>query len=139
MDDGYVIQNLGEPWTFAGARLFEWCCGLAVGFVAQEMFLPNLGASMPIFMGLIIGTTLLMVQLRKNYPDEERGLMNHVIASLGFNPPMIPPPANLQSLWSGAPIRDLDPKKEFVELGLMELDFNAPLEDEEQIYRNKIR
>ncbi len=138
MDDGYVVQNLGEPWTFAGARLFEWTCGLAVGFIAQEMFLPNLGSSMPIFLGLIIGTTLLMVQLRKNYPDEERGLMNHLISSLGFLPPNIPAPANLQPLWSGAPMRELDPKREFIELGLMEVDFQSPLTEEDQLYKNTI-
>ena len=60
----------------------------------------------------------VMAMLRKQFPDEERGVRNLVMVSCGFEPIGIPSPAKLQPVWSGAPVRDLPEKSLFRQLEL---------------------
>jgi hypothetical protein len=69
----------------------------------------------------MIGTTLTLATLRSQFPDEERGLRNFAMTKLGFAPPGIPAPADLQSVWSGAPMRELPEVSKFTTLGLCEI------------------
>ena len=76
---------------------------------------------MPILVGIMIGTTSGLAGLRKAFPDEERGIRNLMMVSLGFAPPGIPKPAAIQPVWSGAPMRELSETKHFSQLGLEEV------------------
>lgn len=133
MDSGEVIPGLDEGWTFAGARPMEWGSGLVLGMCAQELLFTGSPAStMPYFIGIIVGTALLLKSLRKAFPDEERGVANYCMAQLGVEPPSIPPPAQLQPLWSGSPLQAISPKKEYVELGLNDIFQHTHDDDEEE-------
>lgn len=133
MDSGEVIPGLDEGWTFAGARPMEWGSGLVLGMCAQELLFTGSPAStMPYFIGIIVGTALLLKSLRKAFPDEERGVANYCMAQLGVEPPSIPPPAQLQPLWSGSPLQAISPKKEYVELGLNDIFQHIHDDDEEE-------
>ena len=118
MDDGQVIPGLNEDWTFAGAKPMEWLSGLAAAIVFYEFFLRNLGRSMPLFIAVMIGVPILLANVRKLYPDEERGVRNALMTLMGLAPPGIPKPALLQPTWSGAPTYGLKNESLFVELGL---------------------
>jgi hypothetical protein len=134
MDDGHVIQGLGDQWHFAGARLTEWIAGFVSGILVMEFVYSGKSDGMPIVLGTMIFVTLSLSQLRRKYPDEERGLRNHVMSAVGVQPPGIPAPANLQPIWSGAPVRVLNPKSSFVELGLGDVfvrDSEEDLADEQ--------
>lgn len=121
-DNGEVIPGLNEDWTFAGAKMMEWVSGLVMMMLVSEILLKgNIGKEMPLLLMVWIGTTLTMATLRKNYPDEERGLANAALSQCGFHPPGIPAPAALQPVWSGAPIRGLDKNTAFLKLGFDEL------------------
>ncbi|MEZ4753084.1 MAG: hypothetical protein R3A13_02100 [Bdellovibrionota bacterium] len=117
MDDGYVIPALGEGWTFAGAKAMEWMAGLITAMLCSEL-LTNPIRAMPILLACFIGTPLVLAALRKQFPDEERGLRNAVMVNLGFEPPGIPRPAPMQPIWSGAPTPSLRDDCEFNTLGL---------------------
>jgi hypothetical protein len=133
MDNGEVIPGLDEGWTFAGARPMEWGSGLVMGMSAQELlFTGSPAATMPYFLGILVGTTLLLRSLRKSFPDEEKGVANYCMAQLGIEPPSIPPPAQLQPLWSGTPLQTMSENKEFVELGLMNIFPNTQDDEEEE-------
>ncbi|MGA1191938.1 MAG: hypothetical protein ACO3XO_06635 [Bdellovibrionota bacterium] len=132
MDNGEVIPGLGEGWTFAGARPMEWGSGLVLGICAQELLFTGSPAStMPYFIAIIVGTALLLKSLRKSFPDEEKGVANYCMAQLGIEPPTIPPPAQLQPLWSGTPMQAISVKKEYMELGLINI-FPHEQDDEEE-------
>lgn len=124
MDNGEEIPGLNEDWNFMGANMMELCAGLAMFFVSGEgLFQSNYGGNMPYLIGIWIGTTLGLARLRRRFPDENRGVKNYFLTTLGFAPPGIPTPASLQSSWSGAPLRDIKTdllKKdcEFLSLGL---------------------
>jgi len=129
MDDGYVIPRLNENWTFAGATPMEWCSGLVAGLIFQELFISNLGRSIPIVLVIIVGTPMLLAMIRKSYPDEERGVRNHAMSLMGVEPTDIPSPSKLQPVWSGMPMRKMKEKCDFVQLGLEEVLFNTEDED----------
>jgi len=118
MDDGYEIPALNENWTFAGATPMEWVCGLAAGVVFTELFISNMGRYMPLILMVVICVPILLATLRKTYPDEERGLRNHLMSLLGAAPPDIPKPSMLQPIWSGSPVAEIPEKKEFKQLAL---------------------
>jgi hypothetical protein len=118
MDDGQVIPALNENWTFAGATPMEWCSGLAAAVLFSEFFVSNLGRSMPLVLMVLISVPILLATLRKTYPDEERGLRNHLMSLLGLEPIGIPKPAMLQPMWSGSPVADLKLKSDYLRLGL---------------------
>ncbi len=121
MDNGEEIPGLNEDWMFAGAKLFEWMAGFMSMLIASELFVGNASRSMPILVMVMVGTTFGLASVRRNFPDEERGVRNLVMVSLGFEPPGIPKPADIQPVWSASPIRELDEKTNFMELGLDEI------------------
>lgn len=117
MDNGEVIPGLNDGWTFLGAKLMEWVSGLIMAMLVGQMFGLK-PTDFPFFAAAVIGTTFGMRNIRNKFPDEEKGIANMVATSLGFAPPKIPKPASIQPIWSGAPLKTLDEKKEFMELGL---------------------
>ena len=121
MDGGETIQGLNDSWEFAGAKVSEWMSGVMLGFIWLSLSPNNFGTSMPMFFMISLGGPYVLSGQRRLYPDEERGIRNSVCAFFGFNPPGIPTPASLQSVWSGCPIKELDKEKEFVDLGLDEM------------------
>lgn len=122
MDNGEVIPGLNEDWTLGGAKLGEWIAGFMMFIVCSELiFHHNVGRAMPQLMMIWIATTFGMAAMRKGFPDEERGVRNAVMTSVGIEPPDIPAPAALQPYWSGAPLRMIDPKSDFAQLGLDEV------------------
>lgn len=118
MDDGEVIPGLNEPWTFAGATAVEWGSGMVMLMVTSELSHLNPARNMPILIAVIVGTALLMAQARRSFPDEQIGLRNFLMVSMGLKPPGIPAPAQLQPIWSGCPLRTMNPMREFAELDL---------------------
>lgn len=131
MDNGEVIPSLNEDWTFAGAKLMEWISGVAAAFVFGEIFLTNLTAQMPLFLGVLVGTPIALSQIRQAYPDEERGVRNHMMSAMGLCPPDIPKPSMMQPVWSGAPLKELDKEKDYMRLELDNL-FNSEEPSEEK-------
>lgn len=117
MDDGHVIPGLNEEWSFAGAKLMEWMTGLTTAFLVSSL-IEKPATAMPLLVIILIGTTLSLSNLRKRFPDEERGVMNLVMTSLGFQPIGIPAPAKLQPRWSGGRISELPERCLFIELKL---------------------
>jgi hypothetical protein len=128
MDDGHVIPALNEDWSFAGAKLMEWMAGVTTAFMASTAF-EKPAHFMPLLVIIMIGTTLLLAQLRKRFPDEERGVRNLFMTACGFAPPGIPAPAKLQPRWSGGRIYSLNNSCLFVQLELDNV-VNKPREDE---------
>lgn len=124
MDDGQVIPGLNEEWSFAGAKLMEWMTGVTTAFLVSSL-IEKPATAMPLLVIVLIGTTLFLSNLRKRFPDEERGVMNLAMTSLGFQPIGIPAPAKLQPRWSGGRITKPSDKCLLVELQL-ELIINNP-------------
>ena len=131
MDNGEVIPGLNDGWTFAGARLMEWASGFVMAVLVQEIFLSNPARTMPVFLGVLIMTTLGMAGLRNSFPDEDRGVRDYFMVLMGMSPPGIPSPANIQPVWSGNRLVKLDDKKEFVELGLLDV-FPHDIDEEDE-------
>lgn len=122
MDNGEEIPGLGDSWTFLGAKPFEWIAGLPTFMIISEMFFKGATVKwMPILLLCWFATTFVLAGMRRRFPDEERGLLNLLAVKCGFAPPNIPTPAELQPLWSGAPLRHLSEKCEFHELGLADV------------------
>lgn len=121
MDSGEVIPGLDEGWTFAGARVMEWASGFVLAMMVQEIFLSSPARTMPLFLSILVGTTFTMAMLRKSFPDEERGVANFFMSQMGICPPGVPPPAEVQPVWSGAPMSALHENKEFSQLGLLDV------------------
>lgn len=134
MDDGQVIPGLNENWTFAGAKPMEWISGLCAALIFSELFVTNLGRSMPIVLMVLVSVPIGLATLRKTYPDEERGVRNHLMSMLGVAPPDIPKPAILQPIWSGGPIAKLRPSCLYLQLGLQEL-FEQKKDETEDVER----
>lgn len=132
MDNGEEIPGLNEDWTFAGAKLFEWIAGFMALLIASELFVENAGRSMPLLVMIMVMTTFGLASLRRSFPDEERGVRNLVMLSLGFNPPGIPKPAQVQPVWSAAPVRELEENSNFRQLGLDEVFESTPMDGEEE-------
>ena len=121
MDNGEEIPGLNEDWMFAGAKLFEWIAGFIMLLMCAEVLVDHPGRSMPLLVGIMIATTFGLASIRRMFPDEERGVRNLVMLSCGFEPPGIPKPAKLQPLWSAAPVKNLNEKSIFMQLGLDEV------------------
>jgi hypothetical protein len=98
-----------------------------MALISQELFLGNAARSMPLIIAIVLITTFFLAGLRRKFPDEERGLCNIVMLSVGVPPPGIPIPAALQPYWSGAPVRSFEPQSHFETLGL-----HALFEEEEE-------
>ena len=130
MDDGHVIPALNEDWTFAGAKLMEWMAGVTTAFLASTAF-EKPAHYMPLLVIIMIGTTLTLSQLRRKFPDEERGVRNLFMTSCGFAPPGIPTPAKLQPRWSGRRIHCLNNRCLYIQLDL-DLVVNKPRENDER-------
>lgn len=121
MDDGYVIPGLNESWTLGGAKLMEWCAGFMMFIICAELLFENYGRAMPQLMLIWVGTTFTLAAIRRKFPDEERGVRNLALSSVGIEPPGIPAPALLQPYWSGAPMRAIKESSEYLSLNLDEL------------------
>jgi hypothetical protein len=132
MDDGYVIPGLNENWTFAGAKPMEWASGLVAALIFTELFISNTGKGMPLILMVMVTVPIVLATARKAYPDEERGLRNHMMSKLGLQPPDIPAPSQLQPVWSGLRVAELDSSCEFVKLGL-DVILDPELQDEDAI------
>ena len=120
MDSGHVIPALNEDWSFAGAKLMEWLAGITTAFLCSNLF-EKPAHYMPLLVLIMIGTTLTLAMLRKQFPDEERGVMNLFMTSCGFPPIGIPAPSKLQPLWSGARIESPKESCLYLQLGLDEV------------------
>ncbi|HMO02720.1 MAG TPA: hypothetical protein PKD37_07080 [Oligoflexia bacterium] len=121
MDNGEEIPGLNEDWNFAGAKAFEWLAGLVMMLLFGEIFTSNMGRAMPLLIMVMIGTTLGLAALRRQFPDEERGVRNLCMVAMGFAPPGIPKPAALQPIWSGAPVREVNENSLFYKVKLSEI------------------
>lgn len=132
MDNGEVIVGLNEDWTLGGAKLGEWVGGFMMFIIASELFFTNIGRSMPWLMLIWVTTTFGMAGLRRSFPDEERGIRNSAMTSMGFSPPGIPTPAALQPYWSGAPLRQLRKDCVLMQLGMGGVVSNEA-EDQEKV------
>ena len=119
-DDGEVLQGLEEDWTFLGAKMMEWACGLVV-FLMISLFADSAARAMPFMLLGWILTTVSLAGLRKSFPDEERGVRNCIATACGFPPPSIPMPATMQPVWSGSQLREVPKDSEFYALGLNEM------------------
>lgn len=121
MDDGQVIPGLNEGYTLAGARIMEWVSGMMIAMISQELLQINIATSGPLMIVLTLGGVFSLAAARSAFPDEERGLRNSCMVSLGFAPPGIPTPAQFRSYWSGAPLRSFPKESYFCELNLEEV------------------
>lgn len=128
MDDGHVIPALNEDWSFAGAKLMEWMAGLTTAFLCSNLF-EKPAHYMPLLVIIMIGTTLMLMTLRKRFPDEERGVMHLFMTTCGFAPPGIPAPSKIQPRWSGGRIAGMKSTCLYVQLGL-DAVVNKPREDD---------
>lgn len=131
MDNGEEIQGLDEGWTLLGAKLMEWAAGFCAFMIASELFFTNMGRNVPVLMLIWVGSTVGMARLRKMYPDEERGIANHLLTMMGFAPPGIPAPAALQPRWSGARLREPPENSFYVQLKLNEVFAKEEPEEDE--------
>ncbi len=118
MDDGYVIPGLNEGYTLAGAKIMEWVSGIMMAMVLQSVLNINLARSGPLWVIIGLSTTFVLAASRRAFPDEERGLRNSCMVSLGFIPPGLPAPAIFRPYWSGAPLREQPRATYFSQLGL---------------------
>ena len=118
MDDGYEIPGLNEQWKFFGAKASEWMMGFTTGLLYLGTGHGKISRQMPMFIMILFGMTMFSKTLRERFPDEERGVRNQFCLWFGLNPPGIPAPAELQPIWSGAPLRELPENKEYIQLGL---------------------
>jgi hypothetical protein len=131
MDDGYVLPGLNEQWTLGGAKLMEWIAGFCTALIFSEIFLTNVARSMPMLGLVLVGTTFGMATLRKQYPDEERGIRNAAMVAMGMPPPGIPAPASIQPNWSGAPMRGVQENSYYAQLGLVDVFGGQDLMEED--------
>ncbi|RIL06145.1 MAG: hypothetical protein DCC75_11090 [Proteobacteria bacterium] len=118
MDNGEVIPGLNEDWTLGGAKLFEWIAGFTMLIVCSELLFDNVGRHMPHLLIIWVTTTFSLAALRRTFPDEERGIRNFCLTTVGIEPPDIPAPASLQPYWSGAPKRAMSADTEYNRMGL---------------------
>jgi hypothetical protein len=121
---------LNEDWTFAGCKAMEWMAGLTMALMAGSAMHKPANA-MPMLVLVMIGTTISLATLRKRFPDEERGVRNLCMVTLGFEPVGIPAPARLQPVWSGAPLRKLSEQCLYSQLELDEV-INKDFESEDK-------
>ena len=116
-DNGEVLNGLNQRWTFLGANIMEWGCGLMT-FMIISTFSQSPVRVMPYMLLGMVATTATMASLRKSFPDEERGIRNAFMTACGFPPPGIPAPSAIQPVWSAAPVDELDEESTYRRLGL---------------------
>jgi len=125
MDSGEEIPSLNEGYTLFGAKISEWVAGITTGFIsmfiAQEFFGVRGPTIAPLLFVISGATTIFLRTTRIRFPDEERGMMNAVLDSLGFTPPGLPDTARNQPYWSGGRIRRLPDKSNFNQLDLLQV------------------
>ena len=131
MDNGEEIPGLNEEWSLLGAKLMEWVSGLIMAMVCSELFGLKTGKTFPFVAIAFLATVFLLASLRRQFPDEERGIRNLVMVFLGFAPPGIPAPAAIESRWSGGPVRQAAPKSYYTELELEHLFDRVDVEAQE--------
>lgn len=120
MDHGEVLQGLEEEWKFAGATGMEWISGVVVFLMIGSMGYSTV-QSMPFMLIGLVSTAFALASIRQLYPDEHRGVRNAITTACGIDPFDIPPPASLQPVWSGTPLRSLPSDSRFVKLGFDEV------------------
>lgn len=130
MDNGEEIPGLNESWTFGGAKAAEWMAGFVCMIIFNEFMGTHAARAMPLLLVVMVGSTFILAGIRSRFPDEERGVRNLVMVTLGFAPPGIPTPSALQPVWSGCPVRDLEETSMYKQLDLGEL-FENEAEDTE--------
>ena len=123
-DNGEVLQGLANKWSFAGASLIEWGCGMVMFFIVS-LFGESPVSAMPMMIAAMVITAHSLASLRKAFPDEERGVRNALMTSCGFAPQDIPAPALLQPVWSPAQVRELPENCKFSQLGFDKI-FGTP-------------
>lgn len=116
-DNGEVLQGIGDKWTFCGATLMEWASGFVMFMIVSLTGQSVVQVIVPMILAWV-GTTVFLAATRKLFPDEERGVRNFLMSTLGVKPPDIPPPSSLQPFWSASPVRALSSDCRFVQLGL---------------------
>ena len=117
MDNGEVIQDIDQPWSFMQVRLMEWICGAVFALIVQ-LFFKSPANAIPFMLVGVFAVAFSMAGVRKLYPDEERGLRNAFAVFLGIPPVGIPTPSKMQPIWSGGQIRDLKEDTNFKKLRL---------------------
>ncbi len=120
MDNGEVIPNLDKPWEFLMARLHEWLSGMIFALIVNEVIFTNTANAMPFIVSIMILSTYGMACARLKFADGTRGCVNWCCVKMGIPPRDIPTPAELQPIWSGAPIRRLKSNTLFMMLGFDE-------------------
>lgn len=120
MDGGEVIPGLNEDWTFANCKVFEWISGFMVSFLVATV-VEKPGTAIPFLLLIWVGSTLTLSYLRRQFPDETRGVANLFILTCGVCPPGIPRPARIQPRWSGGRISSVREGCMYTELGLDDL------------------
>lgn len=128
MDSGEEIPMLNEQWEFAGCRLFEWVSGVMLLLLIFSVSGKAAPMMVPVGITVAIVAAKIFATLRKRFPDEERGVRNFFMVSMGFAPPFIPTPAALQPNWSGGRLKSLKETTRFKELGLDDI-FEIHTED----------
>lgn len=118
MDSGEVIPGLNDRWTLMGANLMEWMSGFLMTMLIGSAFQLHPSRSTPIIVGLFLGTTFGLAALRRQFPDEHKGVASLFLVKLGLAPPHIPRPASLQPFWSGAPVKEINERKDYMYLDL---------------------
>lgn len=131
MDNGEVISGLNDGWTLGGAKLMEWVSGFMSMMIASSILKMNVTAWAPVLALGAFFVTMSLAKLRREFPDEEKGVANLCMSSLGFAPPGIPKPAKIQPYWSASPIRELKETCDFMYLGLDEVFFSKEENEEE--------
>ena len=121
MDNGEEIPGLNESWSFAGCKAGEWISGAVGMLMVSQLFQLNPARTMPLLILTLVVITLSLAMLRRQFPDEERGVRNFLMDKIGVAPPGIPPQAGVQPYWSGAPVRELAAKTWFRRLNLDEI------------------
>ena len=121
MDNGEELAMLNEPWTFMGVKLNEWITGFMVMILIMGITGANSPGIMPLVLLAGLGTAIFTATLRRQFPDEERGVRNYFMVYLGFAPPGIPAPSSLQPFWSAGRVYELKKTTRYAELNLDEI------------------
>ena len=127
-DNGDVIPNLDKPWEFLMARLHEWVAGMIFALIVNEIFFSSTATSMPLIISIIVLSTYGLAMARLKFADGTRGFVNWCSVQIGVPPIGIPLPSALQPVWCGAPIRRVDQKSLYSQLGFDEFFMEKKIE-----------
>lgn len=117
-DSGEVIPGLNEGWTLLGAKITEWMSGFLMAMMFHGVTYISIMQFLPVYVIIFFGVTFFLASVRRQFPDEERGVANLTLTRLGFQSPFIPPPASIQPYWSGAPIHEIPEDTDYMFLDL---------------------